>query len=101
VVPHPQFKRDGENIRSDVKVPVVTALLGGKVDVPTVNGIVSLTVPAATSSDTTLRIRGQGVPSKSGGGDHLVRVVIVVPKEISLEAADSIRQHLGDEVSVS
>lgn len=97
---HPVFTRDGKNVRSDVKVPVAKALLGGKLDVQTVHGTVTLTVPAGTSSDQTLRIRGQGVPLKADEGDHLVRVIISVPKELSKEAVQAIRQYLSDEVPV-
>lgn len=100
VLPHAEFRREGNNIRSDVKVPVSTALLGGKVDVRTVRGVVSLSVPAGTSSDSTLRIRGQGVPLKSGPGDHLVRVVITVPKDLSPEKADALRELLTREATV-
>ncbi len=94
VQPHPRFKRDKKNIRSDVKVPVTTALLGGKVDVPTLKGSVTLSIPPGTSSDQVLRIRGQGIPAPSGHGDHLVRVVITVPKDLSAEAKDAIKKHL-------
>jgi molecular chaperone DnaJ len=94
VKPHASFHRKGNNVRSDVKVPVATALLGGKVEVPTIHGRVMLSVPAGTSSDQTLRIRGQGIKSKDGTGDHLVRVVITVPKELSDEAKSALKAHL-------
>jgi DnaJ-class molecular chaperone len=94
VQPHPSFQRDGQNIRSDVKVPVATALLGGKVEVPTLHGSVALTIPPGTSSDQVLRIRSQGVPGKNGSGDHLVRAVVTVPKELSPEARQAVEQHL-------
>ncbi len=92
---HPHFRREGKNIRSDVKVPVATALLGGKVEVPTLQGTVMLTIPPGTSSDQVLRIRGHGIPAKDGPGDHLVRVVIVVPKKLSEEAREAIRKNLA------
>ena len=93
VAPSDSFHRDGKNIRSDVHVPVAVALLGGKVDVPTLHGTVVLTIPAGTSSDKTLRIRGQGVASSQGdAGDHLVRVVIDVPTDLSDEAKSAIRE---------
>lgn len=94
VEPHPRFRRDGDHIRSDVKVPVKTALLGGKVDVPTIHGTVSLSIPPGTSSDQTLRIRGQGIKSKRGSGDHLVRAVITVPKDLSNETKSAIEKYL-------
>ena len=95
VEPHPTFRREGKNIRSDVKVPVATALLGGKVEVPTIRGSVTMTVPAGTSSDQVLRIRGQGISAKDRSGDHLARVVITVPKRISPDAHDAIRKYLA------
>lgn len=94
VASHPHFKREGKNIRSDVKVPVATALLGGKVEVPTIHGSVVMTVPPGTSSDQVLRVRGQGIQAKSGAGDHLARVVISVPKELSEDAKEALKQHL-------
>ena len=94
VQPHPKFRRAGKNIRSDVKVPVATALLGGKVEVPTLTGTVVLTVPPGTSSDQVLRIRGQGVPAKDGAGDHLARVVITVPHTLTDNAKAALREHL-------
>ena len=94
---HPTFTRDGLNIRSNVSVPVATALLGGKVEVPTVHGAVSMTIPAGTSSDQVLRVRGQGIHAKQSQGDHLARVVITVPKQLDKAAQDAVRQHLAVE----
>lgn len=95
VQPHPSFRRDGEDVRSDVKVPLTTALLGGKVEVPTVKGSVMMTVPPGTSSDQVLRIRGQGIQAKRGAGDHLARLVITVPKQLSEEAKQAVKQYLA------
>jgi molecular chaperone DnaJ len=81
VQPDPVFRRDGNNIRSDVHVPLITALLGGKVDVATVHGTVTMTVPAGTSSERVMRIRAQGIDDKREKGDHLVRIVVDVPKK--------------------
>jgi molecular chaperone DnaJ len=99
VQPHATFRRDGRIVRSDIRVPVAAALLGGKIDVKTLHGIVVLTIPAGTSSDQTLRIRGQGIPTKKGTGDHLVRVVIEVPKDLSDDAKSAIQEHLQTAVS--
>jgi molecular chaperone DnaJ len=95
VEPHPEFTRDGLDIRSSIKVPVRTAILGGEVETPTLRGRVGLKVPKGTSSDSWLRIRGQGIATQGGTGDHLVRVVITVPKELSKEAEEALAQHLG------
>ncbi len=92
----PNFRRDGKNIRSDAHVPLLTALLGGKMDVPTIHGTVTLTVPAGTSSDQSLRIRGQGIKSGSPPGDHLVRIVVDVPrKEFSESEKEDLKTKLG------
>ena len=97
VEPHASWKRERNNIRSDVRVPLVTALLGGKIDVPTLRGTVSMTIPAGTSSDRVLRIRGQGLETKGKKGDHLVCVVIDVPKnEFSEEEKAKLREQLSE-----
>lgn len=93
VEPHPTFRREGNDIHSDVHVPVATAILGGKVDVPTVHGVVSMKIPAGTSSDRRLRIRGQGVHTASEKGDHFVRVVIDLEKR---EFSEAQQQQLRD-----
>ena len=97
VQPDPEFERDGHNIRSDVKVPLVTVLLGGKIDVKTIHGTVTMTVPAGTSSDSVMRIGGQGIQSAKAKGDHLVRVVVQVPqKEFTDDQQDQLREALGE-----
>lgn len=87
----PDFTRDGLDIRSSVKVPLKTAVLGGEVDVRTVHGVVGLKIPPRTSSDSWLRIRSHGVRTPEHEGDHLVRAVITVPREISPELESALR----------
>jgi molecular chaperone DnaJ len=77
----PQFRRDGNDVYSDVKVPVAIAALGGKVTLRTIRGDVKLTIPPASSSGKLLRLKGQGIR----GGDHVARVMIVLPKRINEE----------------
>jgi molecular chaperone DnaJ len=91
---HGEFQRDGNNIRSAAKVPLKVALLGGEVTVKTLRGDVHLKVPAGTSSDTWLRLRGQGIEGRSGQGDHLVRIVVTVPKDLSEPAREALTEHL-------
>lgn len=97
IEPHPFLERKGNTILSDAKVPVGIALLGGKVEVPTIHGKVMLTVPPGTSSDQTLRLRGQGIKAKDPAGDHLVRIVVTVPKELSDEAKADLKKHFDVE----
>ncbi len=95
VEPHPTLQRDGLDIRSSVKVPLAAALLGGKVEVETLRKRMVLTVPPGTSSDSWLRLRGQGIQSPEGTGDHLARVVVTIPKEVPPEVEKAVREHLG------
>ena len=81
VKPDPVFRRDGDDILSDVKVPVTVAVLGGKVPIRTLKGEARLSIPAGTSSGRSLRLKGQGVR----GGDHVARVMIAVPRSVSGE----------------
>lgn len=79
---HPEFERSGCDLRSDLPVPLETAVLGGKVGVSTVDGKLSLNIPAGTSSGKTLRLKNKGLPKKSGGfGDLLVSVSIQLPED--------------------
>ncbi len=79
IAPHSTFRREGDHIHSEVRVSVTTAALGGKTTVATLGGEASLSIPAGTSSGTQLRLKGQGIR----GGDHLVRVLITVPEQLS------------------
>lgn len=90
VSPHPHFRRTGN--RLDVRVPVTLAeaVLGGKVDVPTPQGTISLTVPPNTSSGARLRIKGHGVrPAGEPPGDLFAEIQIVLSDNLS---ADERRQ---------
>ncbi|TVR98243.1 MAG: J domain-containing protein [Rhodospirillales bacterium] len=81
VKPHPVFRRDGRDIHSEVPVTLAEAVLGGKVDVGTVDGTVSLSVPKGANSGTRLRLRGKGVPAGGGDrGDHYVTLKVVLPE---------------------
>ncbi len=87
VRPDRRFERDGDNLRTDVDVPVTTAVLGGEVDVRTPTGTVALTIPPETQSGRSFRLRGQGMPklrNRSGErGDLLARARIVTPTALS------------------
>jgi DnaJ-class molecular chaperone len=62
------------------------AVLGGKVAVPTITGIVSATIPAGTNTGKTLRLKGRGITRKNGKhGDELVRLIVVMPDRIDDE----------------
>jgi DnaJ-class molecular chaperone len=83
VASHPWLTRDGNNLRMDLPVTLGEAVLGGKVNVPTLTGPVTLTVPAGSNSGSSLRLKGKGVPAHGGqpAGDLYVRLVITLPEK--------------------
>ncbi len=91
VEPHPIFSRDGNDILVELPITLYEAVLGATINVPTIDGRVSLKVPAGANSGTQLRLRGKGVQAGRNGarGDQYVRLVVMLPKDIDpdLEAA--------------
>ena len=78
----PVFERYGADLRCTVDVDLETAVLGGKVPVKTVDGKLSLNIPAGTSSGKVFRLKNKGLPKKSGGfGDLLVVTSIQLPDD--------------------
>jgi DnaJ-class molecular chaperone len=82
VRPHPVFKREGDDIVVEVPITFDEAVLGGKVEVPTVTGRVSVTVPPGSNTGQTLRLKGRGVKSKGSTGDQLVKLSVMLPERI-------------------
>ncbi len=82
--PHHRFHRKGDDLETEVQVPVTTAVLGGDIQVPTMQGNVAMKVPPETQDGRVFRLRGMGMPRLGGGsGDQLVRVRISVPRNLS------------------
>ncbi len=88
VRPHRIFRRHGRDLEFDLPVSVREATLGAKIEIPTLEGTVTLTVPPGTDSGTKLRLREKGVPDPSGGprGDLYAVVQVRVPREVDDEA---------------
>ena len=83
VRPHPVFKREGDDILVEVPITFDEAVLGGKVEVPTITGTVSATVPPGTNTGKTLRLKGRGIKRKNGKlGDELVKLTVVMPDRV-------------------
>jgi DnaJ-class molecular chaperone len=78
-VPHPLFKPEGADLRLDLPVSLDEAVLGAKIPVPTLSGKVQVTIPPHSSSGRVLRLKGKGLPKRSGHGDLLVTPRIVLP----------------------
>jgi len=84
VEPHPVFSRDGNDILVELPITLYEAVLGATLNVPTIDGKVSLKIPAGANSGTQLRLRGKGVQAGRSGtrGDQYVRLVVMLPKEV-------------------
>lgn len=83
VADHPNFKRHGRDIHVELPLSLGEAVLGGKVEVPTISGHVTLTIPKGSNTGGTLRLRGKGVPASKSepAGDQYVTLKVMLPKE--------------------
>ncbi len=85
VKPHKTLTREGVIILSEQKIDMVDAALGCEIDVETVDGKITMKVPAGTQSGTPFKLSGHGVPYRSDGdrGPHIVTVIVETPKNLS------------------
>ena len=95
---HPQLRVDGRDLRLDLPITLYEAVLGGKVEAPTLDGPVELTIPRHSNGGRTLRLRGKGLAANGGrpAGDLLVTLRIVLPEAIDAEL-ESLAQRLRSE----
>lgn len=91
---HPIFKRDDANLYCEVPISFVTAALGGELEVPTLDGRVSLKVPPETQTGKLFRMRGKGVKPVRGAavGDLLCRVVVETPVKLNSRQKELLRE---------
>ncbi len=91
---HPIFERDGEHLSCEVPISFATAALGGTLEVPTLDGDVTIKIPAETQSGRVFRLRDKGVKPVRGGarGDLYCRVVIETPVNLSAEQRELIQR---------
>ncbi len=83
---HPAFRREGDDLHMDLKVPLYTAVLGGSVTVPTFGGEVALQVPPGAQSGQSIRLRSKGMPrlrEKGTFGDLYAHILIQIPTNLS------------------
>jgi len=92
VLPHRFFRREGLDVLLDLPVSMYEAVLGAKIEVPTLDKPVTLTIPPGTSSGAKLRIKGRGIERAGEKGDELVIVKVIVPKEIDEEGRAAIQK---------
>jgi curved DNA-binding protein len=95
ILPDTRFSLNGHDLTTTIDITPWEAALGAKVQVPTVDGRINLTIPSGTQSGQTLRVRGKGMPVAAGRyGDLLVNVRIVVPKHLTAR-----ERHLFEELA--
>jgi len=94
VKPHDIFERDGANLYCEVPINFADAVLGGELEVPTLDGRVKLKVPTETQTGKLFRLRGKGVTPVRGStkGDLLCRVVVETPVSLSGKQKELLRE---------
>jgi DnaJ-class molecular chaperone len=94
VEPHPFFRREGRDLQVEVPITVGEAILGAKIDVPSPDGLKSLSIPAGSSSGLKLRLKGLGLVASGTkpAGDLFVVLKIVVPKGVDAESRQLIEE---------
>ena len=88
IKPHVRFERKGNDLYSDVEIPLSSAILGGDVNVATMKGQVSLTIPPESQNGQRFRLAGRGMPTLSNPsvtGDHYATIKVVLPTKLSGE----------------
>ncbi len=97
VAPHPSMTRDGNDIRMELPVTLKEAVVGGKVNVPTLSGTVALSVPPNSNTGTVLRLKGRGIaPAKATPGDLYVKLVVTLPERPDSELAKFVQSWKAD-----
>ena len=97
VAKNPKFQRVGDDIKSDYHISVNQAIFGDKIEVETVDGLVTLKIPAGTQSHTTFKLADKGVPHlrSRGRGDQYVLVIVDIPKNLNRQ-----QRKLLEEISI-
>jgi len=94
VKPHPLFERKGYDIYGEIPLSIAEAALGGRVSVETIDGPTIMKIPTGTQGGQVFRLKGKGVPRRSGKGrgDHYVKVRIKIPGDLSPDEEKLIRE---------
>ncbi len=93
VQPHPLLRRDGNDLSMTVPVAVHEAVLGARIDLPSLDGTVKVTIPPGTQAGRLIRLAGRGAPTAGGGrGDLIVEVRLVLPAAVDERSRDLMRE---------
>ena len=96
VMPHPLFRRDGDDIRIELPVSLAEAVLGARIPVPTVTGPVTMTIPKGSDTGAVLRLRGKGIQRSANPGDQYVTLKVVVGHPKDPELAEFVEKWASD-----
>ncbi len=91
------FRREGDNIAVDVKVPLAVALLGGTVQVPTLDGKKTINIEEGTQNNAKVVIKGEGMPrfGSSTTGDETANIIVDIPKHLTKEQKELVKKFSG------
>ena len=94
VRPHELFRRDGTSVWCEAPITFTQAVLGGEMEIPTIDGKVKYTIPEGTQTGTTFRLRGKGIPQLNGRGrgDQYVTVHIETPRNLTREQKEKLKK---------
>jgi len=88
VLPHPFYQLDGTDIYCQVPITPSEAVLGGAIEVPTLDGFVNMVIPSGVRSGQKLRLAGKGYPIEGQRGDQIVEIQIAIPRELTPQEHD-------------
>lgn len=93
VLPHPLFERKGRNVYMDLPIGISTAILGGKISIPTLSGKATLTIPPDTHSGRVFRLKQKGFShvNSQTSGDMLIKVVVDFPEDLNAEELEALK----------
>lgn len=95
LAPHPGYELKGQDLYADVAIPLYTAVLGGKITVPTPGTALSMNIPAGTDSGKVFRLKGKGMPAydnKGNAGDLYIKAVVHIPTNLSQKEKELFQQ---------
>ena len=94
VKPHPHLARHEQDMVYELRVNMVQAALGDRIEIPTLEGLVEIAIPAGTQNGQSFRLAGRGMPDVRGGrrGDQYVVVQVVIPKDLTPEQKATLRK---------
>ncbi|MGB9809203.1 MAG: DnaJ C-terminal domain-containing protein, partial [Caldanaerobacter sp.] len=94
VKPHEIFRREGYDVYVKIPISFADAALGGEIKIPTLDGVVSFTIPEGTQTGSKFKLRGKGIPhiGGRGRGDQIVEVYVEVPKRLTEKQRELLKE---------